>query len=216
MRRLAALLVLLAGCATPPAPDPRVVAEVRRIAGLVAAQPSNTAYIYVLATYYDRIGDTRNVVRLLERLDALGWDLGLRPDSFRQSAASHAFQRIAAKLEARETAVHRGVTAFTLPKDVRSEGIAWDPVDDAFYIHGGESRLLRVSRSGAITELATEPAKMRLGMKVDAERRLLWIASPDFVTVHSLPDGRSCAASRTGRSRRCSTTSRSSATARRS
>lgn len=57
MKQLAVLILLLAGCAaTTPAPAPapaapaRVLAEIERIEKLVAGDPSNTPYMYILGT----------------------------------------------------------------------------------------------------------------------------------------------------------------------
>jgi hypothetical protein len=163
---------------------------------------------YLLASYYDRAKDVAGVVRSLERLDALGWTLGVRPDWFPNTGTSPEFLAAAAKLERRETAVHRAVTAFKFPQErkVRSEGITHDPVDDVFYFSGDAAKLLRVDRSGNITDFPIEPfgEKMgRLGMDVDARRRQLWAVSavwdreapPEVkgrsgISVYDLRDGR--------------------------
>ena len=179
MKRIA-LVILLAACASRPV-DPGVARTQR----LIAQQPDNPAFRYMLARHYDRLRDTRNVVRTLRRLDAMGWDLGIGPHHFASSRKDERFQRIAAKLERREQSVHRAATAFTFSKerDVRSEGIAYDPVDDRFYFSGGAGALLRVDRMGAISELSIEPAGAKfehLGMRIDAKRRHIWILAAVF------------------------------------
>jgi len=211
MKQLAVLILLLAGCAatTPaPAPEPappaRVLAEIERIEKLVADDPSNTPYMYILARYYDIAKDTKNAVRWLTHLDSVGWQLGLGPDAFENSESDPAFQAIAAKLAAREIRASRGAEAFRF-RNVDSEGIAYDPVDDVFYFSGGAAKLLRVSRTGEITEVAIEPPGEkfgRLGMDVDAARRQLWVVNAVFnpdadvnkgvsaISVHALPDMR--------------------------
>jgi hypothetical protein len=195
IRRVAAAgaaLLLLTACASaplapaPPAPapgNPAVTAAIERAEGLIKEQPLNTVFMYVLATYYDNARDVSNVVRVLTRLYELDWRLGLGPDSFPNTSASPEFRKIAAKLEALETAEHRARTAFTLPSTVRSEGIAYDEVDDVFYLSGQEDHLLRVDRNGAITKIAVAPLGEkvgRLGMEVDAARRQLWVISAAF------------------------------------
>lgn len=203
MKRIVILVILLAACASRPV-DPGVA----RVRALIAQQPRNPAFHYMLARHYDRLKDTSNVVRSLARLDAMGWELGVGPHHFGNSRNDERFQRAAAKLARRELAVRRAVTAFTLSKerDVRSEGIAYDPVDDRFYFSGGAGTLLRVDRAGAITELAVEPAGGKfedLGMRVDAVRRQLWVAAAVFdstasaeekgrsaLSVYDLRDGR--------------------------
>ena len=198
-----ALLILLAACATRPA-DPGLA----RARAQVAQQPKNAAFHYVVARHYDRTRDRKNLLRTFKRLDALQWSLGIWPDHFRNFRGDAEFQRLAGKLDAREPAVHRATTAFTFARerDVRSEGIAYDPVDDRFYFSGGVGSLLRVDRSGAISELAVQPLGQkfeRLGLRVDARRRQIWTLAAVFdanapaeekgrsiLAVYDLRDGR--------------------------
>ncbi|HYO75534.1 MAG TPA: SMP-30/gluconolactonase/LRE family protein [Thermoanaerobaculia bacterium] len=187
MRRAAALLLLLAACATHrdaaslTAADRATIAEIERAEGLVIEQPLSVPFMYILATYYDRAKDVPNVVRWLTRLHALGWKLGLGHE-FPNSSSAPEFRQIAAKLEAREPLVQRATVAFTIPKERnnRSEGIAYDPRDDVFYFSAGPATLLRVDRNGNIRDIPIEPVGQkfgRLGMNVDAERRQLWVVS---------------------------------------
>lgn len=187
----ALVLLLLAACATQrPVPlltpaDEAVLADLERGEGLVAERPLAPATAYILATEYDRKGDVASVVRWLEHLDAVGWDLGVGPRSFSKSSGAAEFQRVAARLAVREKAVHRATEAFRFSKErnVRSEGVTYDPVGDRFYFSGGAGLLLRVDRSGNISELPVEPTGKkfgRLGMDVDAERHQLWAASAVF------------------------------------
>ena len=210
MKRIA-LLLLVAACATQPQPrpvDPAMQKEIDRVEKLVAEQPTNQPFIYVLATIYDRVNDVPNVVRLLTRLDELGWQQGFRADSFANTGHTPEVRRITAKLDAREPKVSRATTAFTFPqsRNVRSEGSAYDPVDDVFYYSGSASTLLRVNRRGEIQELPIQPAGRkfgRLGMDVVPDRREIWVingvlgadAEADeigrsAVSVYDLRDGR--------------------------
>lgn len=74
--------------------------------------------------------------------------------------------------------------AFTLAqRDLLPENIAYDPVEEAVYI--GSSRFGKVVKRAADGTLSdfTTPRQdglwMVMGMKVDAERRHLWVASAD-------------------------------------
>jgi sugar lactone lactonase YvrE len=211
MKRIA-LILLLAACASrpPAAPRPAVnaatTATIKRIETLLTDQPRNAVYTYLLATYYDQAYDVENVVRVLTRLEELDWQLGLGPDSFPNTSTAPAFQRIASRLAARETAVHRATTAFRLAGTVKSEGITYDSVEGMFYLSGGKTKLLRVDRTGKVTDIPVEPLGEktgRLGTDVDATRRQLWVVGASFdpaapasekgrsnISVYDLRDGR--------------------------
>lgn len=188
MKRLS--LLLLAGiiaCQTVPPPPPAPVDEqtqgaIKALTDALAQQPSNLPYTYLLAMYHGRAHDDANVVRWLTRLDELGWEHGVNPIDFRNSD-SPAFRAIVKKLDAREPRVNRAQVAFTLQgqRDLVPEGIAYDPVDDVFYVSGMYRRnVLRVTRAGRASDFVGEGQDgmlAGLGMKVDAQRRLLWVIS---------------------------------------
>lgn len=189
MNRACSLILtfaLLTACsATRPQPprttvDPVITAEIARFERLLASDPSKLHYAYVLAEYYDVAHDTANTLRLLRRLDASGWKLGVDPASFTNSSTLPDFRELASKLDARAAEVSKARPAFTLPAAVRSEGSAYDPVDDVLYFSGGATRLIRVTRSGTASELAIDSPGDgfgRLGLEVDPQRRQLWAIS---------------------------------------
>jgi len=188
------LALLFAACAARKPADPALV----HIKDVLARQPNSTPHLYVMASYYEKDKDVRGVVRILEQLDRLGWDLGLG-DAFPNSKDDPAFQAVAARLAARERVVHNAERLFTLPETVRSEGITYDPVEDVFYFSGGADKLLRVDRNGTTTDFPIEPfgTSGRLGMDVDAERRQIWTVNAALrepgasaLSVYDLRDGR--------------------------
>lgn len=190
----ALLLLVLAACATRPPVDE----ETAHINGVLAREPDNAVYLYIKAGHYDRAKDTANVIRTLQRLDVLGWHLGVDPNAFPNTASSPEFQQIATQLASRERESLRATPAFTLPASVRSEGITYDPVDEVFYFSGAADKLLRVDRSGTITDFPVEPfgTAGRLGMDVDAARRHLWAVSGSWrepgasaLSVYDLSNG---------------------------
>lgn len=178
MKRVA-IVILAVACASRPV-DPSLRGSIERVERLIAGQPANTPYIYVLATYYDAAKDAGNVVRWLTRLDELGWQQGLGPDSFPNTSSAPEFKRIAGKLEAREPKISRAQIAFTIPKErnLDSEGVAYDSAGDRLYFNGSASTLLRVDRGGNVTELSVSPAGqnfVRLGMDVVPDHREIWV-----------------------------------------
>lgn len=176
-----ALAFLAAACATqkPLVVDDQTRGAIKQLTDAVAAQPANMPYIYLLATFHDKAGDTAEVVRLLRRLDELGWQQGVSPLAFRNSRGS-AFRSAAAKLASREIVAHHATTAFTIPneRNLVPEGIAYDPQEDVFYVSGIHTRkVLRVTPDGRATDFVTEDMLGGLGMKIDRAKRILWVIS---------------------------------------
>ena len=190
MKRAAALVlvaIVAFTSACTASRQPYVVDEATReaiaqITKAVAENPTHQPLIYILATQHDKARDSAGVVKWLTRLDELGWDYGVAAAGFRNTN-TRAFRAIAAKLDARVPRVANAETAFTLAnqRDLVPEGIAYDPVDDVFYVSGIYRRkVLRVARDGRTTDFVAEGQDGMLGglgMKVDATRRLLWVIS---------------------------------------
>ena len=97
MKRIALLLlaVLLACSTKPVVADEATRGAIKQLTDAITQQPTNMPWIYVLATYHDKAGETDEVVRWLTRLDELGWQHGAGPDAFRNSRGS-AFRNIVA------------------------------------------------------------------------------------------------------------------------
>lgn len=183
-RVLLFILLLTVSCASKPkiVADEATRGAIQQLTAAVAQQPANMPWIYVLATYHDKAGETAEVVRLLERLDELGWQHGVSPLAFRNSRGP-AFREAVAKLQKREPRVNNAKVAFTLTgqRDLVPEGIAYDPADDVFYVSGIYRRkVLRVTRDGRATDFvgqAQDGMLGGLGMKIDRARRHLWVIS---------------------------------------
>jgi sugar lactone lactonase YvrE len=186
MKRVALflVLVLMVACATqkPIAVDEQTRGAIKQLTDALRQQPTNMPWIYVLATYHDRAGETGEVVKWLARLDELGWQHGVSPLAFKNSRGS-AFRNAVARLDAREPKVNNAKVAFTLKnqRDLVPEGIAYDPVDDVFYVSGIYRRkVLRVTRDGRATDFVKEAQDGMLGglgMKIDPAKRRLWVIS---------------------------------------
>ena len=74
---------------------------------------------------------------------------------------------------------HASQVAFRLPeRDLIPEGMCYDPVGDVFYLGSiRKSKILEISRDGEFREFVTSADNQIrgfLGMRVDAERRVLW------------------------------------------
>ena len=74
---------------------------------------------------------------------------------------------------------HASEVAFQLPeRDLIPEGMCYDPVGDVFYLGSvRKSKILEITRAGDVRDFATSTdneIRGFLGMRVDAERRVLW------------------------------------------
>jgi sugar lactone lactonase YvrE len=184
MKRAAILLLFatLSCTSSHPVIEEATRTAIAQITEAVAQNPTHQPLIYILATYHDQARDSAGVVKWLRRLDELGWEHGVGEDGFRHTDTPE-FRAIAARLNAREPRVQRAQNVFTITdrRDLIPEGIAFDPVDDVFYVTGIHRRnVLRVNRSGRAAEFVKEAQDGMLGglgVKVDEKRRLLWVIS---------------------------------------
>ncbi|HEX7709120.1 MAG TPA: SMP-30/gluconolactonase/LRE family protein [Thermoanaerobaculia bacterium] len=189
MQKLAAILlvaVAVTSCSTAPPADDRAAGAIRQLEELIAQQPANMPYIYVLATYHDTTRNTAEVVRWLNRLHDLGWEHGVALDSFPNTRDHAEFRAATARLELLEPRVNRATAEFTIrnQRELVPEGITWDPVDRVFYLSSiYQRKILRVEADGSHREFVTEAQDGMLstiGIHIDPRRRLLWIASTDL------------------------------------
>ncbi len=85
--------------------------------------------------------------------------------------------------QAQETVrINNSSVAFTIPeKDLLPESIAYDPQEDVFYVSSTrKGKVVKIDRDGNVTDFI--PSKkhglwMTIGMKVDVQRRYLWVCS---------------------------------------
>ena len=67
---------------------------------------------------------------------------------------------------------------FTELPEHMSEGITFDPVSRRFFVSGGEGQILAIDTAGKATPFASGGGlRQLLGLKVDAQRRMLWLAN---------------------------------------
>jgi len=83
---------------------------------------------------------------------------------------------------------------FTIPEhDLYPENVAFDPRSGDYFLGSmGQSRILRIHPDGSYEDFVSglEPAlQSSVGMKVDAERRLLWVCTGRFTLFGGASDG---------------------------
>ncbi len=138
---------------------------------------------YYLARVQARLGNSREALESLEKALSLGYPLpGGLDRSFDVLKGSPRFIRIQTMIEDLKRPIAHSRVAFSVPeKDLLPEGIAYDPGDGAFYIGSiWKSKILKIDRRGLIHEFTAEKQdglRSVAGMRVDADRRLLWAVS---------------------------------------
>ena len=193
MRRASLLFLFLVACTTaaPPPVDEQTRSVIAQLTEAVRQQPENTARIYVLATFHDQARQSDEVVRWLNRLDELHWDLGVNPIDF-PNTKTQAFRDVVGRLDARLPRVSNARVAFTIAghRDLVPEGITYDPTEDVFYLSSiKQKKVVRVDRAGNARDFVSEGQDGMidtLGMKVDARRRLLWVVSSSLEAKRSM------------------------------
>ena len=150
---------------------------------LTRLKPRNLNFRYNLACGYALNGQAREAAATLERLlhEGTGWAAETDPDfdSIRQTAD---FQRVMQTLGTLKVPVCTSTVAFTLPeRDLMPEGMAYDPVDQFFYLGSlYRCKIIRVDADGQSRIFVGEKRdglRQVTGMKVDAQRRHLWVCS---------------------------------------
>lgn len=184
------IVTLLAACAAPrpAADDPVAQVEAR-----ARAHPADGSLRYVLALLEERAGRPERALARLQELLPLSWDYALDDTDFPKTGALPGYREVAAELARREPRVVRGEVARVLAeREIRPEGIAWDPDARAFYLgHAPGRGVMMVPLEGPVRPLALPgPGDMLapLGMKVDPAARVLWVASVAFPLMGGYTD----------------------------
>lgn len=163
--------------AAPP-PDPMMEGLKRALAG----KPNDGVLLSTLAEFSAERGEHTEALGYLERLAALRWPFAVRESSFGALRQDPAFRDVAARIGKNEPVVRRSAPVFTLDElDLVPEGITHDPVTDTFYVGSIRHRkIVAVGKDGKPRDFvrsAQDDLLSVLGVKVDATRRHLWVAS---------------------------------------
>lgn len=152
--------------------------------------PDHPTLLYNLAATSVLQGKKADAIAYLSRLADMG--LALHPerdhdfDSIKESAE---FKDILKRFESNKAPVINSSAAFTIhEKGLITEGLAYDPVDETFFISSIHKRkILSISKSGEVKTFATEADGLWsvLGMKVDPKRRHLWVTSSAFTQMEN-------------------------------
>lgn len=156
----------------------------------LALIPDHPTLFYNLGAISALQGKKAEAIAYLSRLTEMG--LALHPDrdrDFDSIKESAEFKDILKRFESNKAPVINSSTAFTVhEKGLITEGLAYDPVDETFFISSVHKRkILSISKSGDVKTFATEADGLWsvLGMRVDAKRRLLWVTTSAFTQMEN-------------------------------
>ena len=156
----------------------------------VELAPFNPNLLYNLARAYAIQGNKDESLKLLQQCVDLGFYFNSVNSAFNEREfkdfnnirETDAFKVILNKIQRMNTPIINSETAFNISeKDLMPEGIAYDPIEQAFYIGSGYKRkIISIDKKGSITNFTAEGQDgiwNVWGLKVDAKRRILWANS---------------------------------------
>jgi hypothetical protein len=157
----------------------------RLISKIVDLEPQNYRYRYNLACACALTGDLQSTVKILRFLLDEGYDLAFLAETdsdFDLIRNTEPFQEIINLIKEKTRPLNNSHIAFSIPeKDLIPEGIAYDPVDETFYLGSVQKcKIIKINKQGRIsdfTEQRQDGLVKVLGLKVDVERRTLWAVS---------------------------------------
>ncbi|MDQ3803565.1 MAG: gluconolaconase [Acidobacteriota bacterium] len=155
---------------------PAFLENVRRLSD---RYPRHAEVLEWLARAYALNGKAGESLATLDSLARMGGAPNLDHPDFALLKGRRELKRLRAAVRRNAAPKGRSTAAFKLAeKDLIPEGIAYDPVADAFYVGSIYRRkIVRVARGGRVTDF-TSPRQDGLlnvlGLRVDAGRRLLW------------------------------------------
>ncbi len=169
-----------------------------------AANSKDDVAVYLLAATWVRAGKPNAAFEWLQRLWQMGSCLVPSSKSFASIESDPRFKDAEAIIRAESAKRHRAAAAFTVPeKDLVPESIAYDPVEQVFYVSSLWKRKIVWAKPGRVgapastgdfVEEGADGLDAVLGMKVDAVRRRLWAVSaaePEMKGFQSETYGRS-------------------------
>jgi len=160
---------------------------------VVELEPHRYQYRYNLACGYALNNDQQNALNTLQFLLDENYDLvymAAGDTDFSSLKDNKDFQQIVKRIEEKTRPLNTSSIAFSIPeKDLIPEGMAYDPVEEAFYVSSIQKcKIIKIDKQGNISDF-TIPRQdgllSVLGMRVDAYSRTLWaVSSYSFFKKH--------------------------------
>lgn len=145
-------------------------------------RPNHPRLMFNLAAAYALNGNSKDALGWLDRMTAMGLVFPAdKEKDFDSIRTSPGFAEILKQIEHNRQPVINGAPALTLhEKGFIPEGIAYDPPTGDFFLGSVYKRkIVRLNAKGEAKDFATEADGLWsvMGMRVDATRRLLWVAT---------------------------------------
>ncbi|HEX8138787.1 MAG TPA: hypothetical protein VF544_14565 [Pyrinomonadaceae bacterium] len=162
-------------------------------------RPNHPRLMYNLASAHALVGNRAEAVALLARVAEMGLIFAAERDTdFASVRETDEFKAVLKRFDSNRAPIGHSTVAFTLKeKGLVTEGIAYDPSTETFYLSSVHRRkIVSFAKDGTAKDFATERDGLWsvFGMKVDARRRHLW------VTTAALPQMTGYSESEKGRS----------------
>lgn len=146
---------------------------------LVNRVPNDPGLLFQEARALARAGQTEQALASLERAVRLGGGVDAAEDpAFDDFSKSSRFAKIRKGIEELQKPVGSSEVAFRIgEEDLIPEGIAYDPVDDRFYLGSLYKRkIVSIDRTGDVKDFATRDSGLLsvVGIRIDARNRVLW------------------------------------------
>jgi hypothetical protein len=161
-------------------------------AAALAIRPHHPRLLYNLAACSAKAGRVSDAVRALGEYAAMGLFADVEEDGdFDSLEGDAAFKTVLAKFRANRAPLGTSFVRATLSGEpFLAEGIAYDPASRRFFVSSvDQRRIVQVSDTGATSAFLAGGRDGLLGafgMAIDAERRLLWVASSGTEHVRDL------------------------------
>ncbi len=138
---------------------------------------------YEIARLHALLDQPEKAMSSLSHALVLGYDFGDTLDSsFVALSKKSVFEDVQKMIQQMQCPINKSEIALTVPgRDLIPEGLAYDPVDDCFYMGSIEKcKIVRFDRQGDTVDFTSEKQdglRAVLGMEVDVKRRILWATS---------------------------------------
>jgi hypothetical protein len=148
--------------------------------------PNHPVIMYNLAGAYSLNNKKNEAIRCLKKLIVIDANPKITSDNdFNFIRESEEFKHILKQVESLNKPISTSEVAFTIKKrDLHPESIAYDPMKKTFYLSSVHKRkIVYIDRDGSVKDFTT-PAQdgldAVLGIRIDAQNRVLWAASSAF------------------------------------